>query len=238
MENKMKKPDPLFLHEEVMLLALKDQEGTVATGTMHNFASGGAIIAELLLSGRIAVDPSEKKKHVLVSSSEALNDPLIDEWLVKISSAKRPQAIQTWVSRIANTKDLKHRIALRLCQRGILKMDEEKILLLFTRRIYPEINPEPERKIIDRLENAIFADTDDLDTRTIVLVSLANSANILPVIFGKKEIKGRKKRIEKIANGEIAGKATKDAIDAMQADVMVACIVPTIMTATVAGSSH
>lgn len=94
-------------------------------------------------------------------------------------------------------------------------MDEKTILLLFTQRIYPEINPEPEREIINRLHSTIFTDTDDIDARTIVLLSLAKSANILPVIFGKKEIKQRKKRIEQIVNGDIAGKATKEAIEAM-----------------------
>lgn len=228
----MQYTDNLFLYEEIMLLALKDEEGTIASGTMYNYAVGGAIIAELLLSQGIVVDPVKKKKLVSVVNPELLNDSLIDEWLMKMSSAKRRKTVQDWVSRIANTKDLKHRIALQLCQRGILKMDEKTILLLFTQRIYPEINPEPEQEIIDRLHNTIFTDTDDIDARTVVLLSLAKSANILPVIFGKKEIKQRKKRIEQIVNGEIAGKATKEAIDAMQAAVMVACIMPAIMMTT------
>jgi hypothetical protein len=220
-----------------MLLALKDEEGTIASGTMYNYAVGGAIIAELLLSQSIVVDPVKKKKLVSVINSELLNDSLIDEWLTKMNSAKRRKALQDWVYRIANTKDLKHRIATQLCQRGILKMDEKTILLLFTQRIYPEINPEPEREIINRLYNTIFTDTDDIDARTVVLLSLAKSANILPVIFGKREIKQRKKRIEQIVNGDIAGKATKEAIEAMEAAVMVACIMPAIMTTTIA-SSH
>ena len=52
-------------------------------------------------------------------------------------------------------------------------------LLLFTRKIYPEINPIPEREIINRLQNTIFTDTEDFDARTGVLLSLANNANIL-----------------------------------------------------------
>ena len=228
--------DNLFLYEEIMLLALKDEEGTIASGTMYNYAVGGAIMAELLLSQSIAVDQSKRRKLVSVVSPQLLSDSLIDEWLMKMSSAKRRKTLQDWVSRIANTKDLKHRIAPQLCQRGILKMDEKTILLLFTQRIYPEINPEPEREIISRLYNTIFTDTDDIDARTIVLLSLAKSANILPVIFGKKEIKQRKKRIEQIVNGDIAGKATKEAIEAMQAAVMIACMMPIMMTTM--ASSH
>ena len=75
--------------------------------------------------------------------------------------------------------------------------------------------------------------TNDVDARTVVLLSLAKSANILPFIFGKKEIKQRKKRIEQIVNGDIAGKVTKEAIDAMQAAVMVACIMPALMVTTI-----
>ena len=233
----MQYTDNLFLYEEIMLLALKDEEGTIASGAMYNYAVGGAIIAELLLSQSIAVDPVKKKKLVSVLNTDQFNDSLIDEWVIKMSSAKRRKTIQDWVSRIASTKDLKHRVALQLCQRGILKMDEKTILLLFTQRIYPEINPEPEQEIINRLYNAIFTDTDDIDAQTVVLLSLAKSANILPVIFGKREIKQRKKRIEQIVNGEIAGKATKEAIDAMQAAVMVACIMPAIMMTTMT-STH
>jgi Golgi phosphoprotein 3 len=226
--------DNLFLYEEIMLLALKDEEGTIASGTMYNYAVGGAIIAELLLGQSITVDQSKRRKLVSVVNPELLNDSLIDEWLMKMSSAKRRKTLQDWVSRIANTKDLKHRIAIQLCQRGILKMDEETILLLFTRRIYPEINPEPEREIINRLHNTIFTDTDDIDARTVVLLSLAKSANILPVIFGKREIKQRKKRIEQVVNGDMAGKATKEAIEAA---VMVAVIMPMMMMTTI-NASH
>ena len=42
----------LFLHEEVMLLALKDAAGTIGVANW-TFAMGGAILAELLLSKRI-----------------------------------------------------------------------------------------------------------------------------------------------------------------------------------------
>ena len=234
----MENTNNLFLHEEIMLLALRDEEGTIASGSMYNYAVGGAIIAELLLSQRISVDQSKRRKLVSAINPEQLNDSLIDEWLIKINSAKRRKKLQDWVYKIANTKDLKHRIATQLCKRGILRMDEGKILLLFTRRIYPEINPIPEQKIIGRLKNTIFTDTDDVDARTVVLLSLAKSADILPFIFGKKEIKQRKKRIEQIVNGDIAGKATKEAIDAMQAAVMVACIMPAMMAATVNASTH
>jgi len=223
----------LFLHEEVMLLALRDEEGTIASGTMYQYAIGAAILSELLLNQRIALDESRKKKLINLISSTPLGDPLIDQCLEKIGNAKRRASLQTWVSRFAGVKNLKHRVAQQLCDRGILRASEDKILLLFTRKIYPEINPEPERRLIERLRQAIFTDSRDIDPRTIVLVSLADSTGLLKEAFDKKKLKGRKARIKEISNGEITGKAAKEAIEAIQAAVMVACIMPAITTAAI-----
>ncbi|MHC4368862.1 MAG: GOLPH3/VPS74 family protein [Planctomycetota bacterium] len=225
--------DNLWLHEEIMLLALRDEEGTIAAGPTYQYAIGAAVLAELLLNQRIAVDQSKKRKLVDLVSSTPLGEPLLDLCLEKIVIAKRRAALQTWVCRFASVKNLKHLIARRLCERGILRADEDKVLLIFTRKIYPEVNPEPERKLIERLRRAIFTDAPDVDPRTVVLVSLANSASILNVVFDKKMLKSRKARIEQIVNGEITGKAAQEAIQAMQAAVMVACIVPAITAATV-----
>lgn len=222
----------LYLHEEVMLLALRDEEGTIASGTMYQYAIGAAVMAELLLNQRVVVHQSGKRKIVDLVSSTPLGEPLLDDGLEKIGAAKRRAGLQTWVSRLSTVKNLKHRVARQLCRRGILRADEDKVLLLFTRKIYPEVDPEPEQRLIERLRQAIFGDTADVDPRTVVLVSLANAAGLLKVVFDKKLLKARKARIEQIINGEITGRAAQEAIQAMQAAVMVACIMPAIMTTT------
>ncbi len=221
----------LYLHEEILLLALRDDEGTVEFGSMYGYALGGAILAELLLAGRISVDEGRRKLVNLVSD-EPLGEPIIDECLRKISTAKRRAVLQNWVNSFSSLKNLHHRIAQGLCERGVLRADEGKILLIFRRKIYPEINPQPERKLIERLRKAIFSDSQRVDPRTVVLLSLANGAGLLSIPFDKGELKKQKKRIERIANGEMMGKATKGAVEAAQAAVMVACIVPAMIVTT------
>jgi len=223
----------LFLHEEILLLALRDEEGTIASGAMYQYAIGAALLAELLLSKRIEVEQSGKRKLVNLLSQSPIGEPLIDECLEKVGNAKRRAVLQTWVARFAGVKNLKHRVAQQLCRRGILRADEDKVLMLFTRKIYPEVNPGPERELIRRLEHAIFTDTRDIDPRTVVLLSLANSTGLLKMVFDKKKLKGRKARIKQIIDGEITGKAATEAIQAMQAAVMVACIMPAVTAATV-----
>ena len=220
----------LFLHEEILLLALRDEKGTIAPGTMYQFAVGGAILAELLLRGRVTVEESKQKKFAKLVTTTPVGDPLIDECITKIDVAKRRATLQTWVSRFGNLRNLKHRLAKQLCDRGILRADQDQVLLIFTRKTYPETNPRPERELMERLRKAIFTDTGDVDPRTVVLVSLANSAGLLKVAFEKKKLKSRKARIEQIVNGEMTGNAARDAIQAMQTAVMVATIMPVIVT--------
>ena len=217
---------PLFLHEEVMLLALRDREGTVEFCSNYGYALGGAILAELLLSGRLAVEET-KRKLVNLVSPEPLGDAVLDECLKKVASVKRRANAQAWVNSFLQVKKLHHRVAGSLCARGILRADEDTVLLLFKRKVYPEIDPLPERKLITRLRNAIFGESRSLDPRTVVLISLADSTGLLTIPFEQKQLKARKRRIKQITEGELMGKAAREAIEAAQAAaVMVACIMP------------
>ena len=175
-----------------------------------------------------------RKRLVTPADTTPIGDPVIDECLEKVLAAKKPATAQTWVSKFAGLKDLKHRVAEGLCDRGILAEQDAKVLLVFTRKTYPELDPAPEKELDQRLRSAIFTDNDDIETRTVVLASLANSAGVLKAVFDKKELKGRKDRIEQIVNGEVTGKATQEAIQAMQAAVMAATVMTTIITTSAA----
>ncbi len=94
----------LFLHEELMLLALKDEKGTIASGAMYQYAIGGAVLAELLLDHRIRiVEPKKNKKLVELVSATPLGNALIDECLAKIKDSKKRRSAPNWVSKFANT---------------------------------------------------------------------------------------------------------------------------------------
>ncbi len=83
----MAKLKPLYLYEEIMLLALRDEKGTIATGFPEQIVAG-AVLAELLLDGRISVDDT-KKKLVTVVNDKTIGDPIIDECREKMATAKR-----------------------------------------------------------------------------------------------------------------------------------------------------
>ena len=220
----------LFLHEEVLLLALSDDKGSILAGAWYQQAVGGAVLSELLLAERIVIKKHGKKTLIEVSCTDSIGDALADEWLAKMAKSEKEKTLGDWLSKIANTKDLKERVARRLVGLGILEEQEDKVLFFFNRTRYPEADGSPERAICERLYSAIFTDATDVSARDVALLSLVKSADILPKVFEKSELKRRKQRIEDLIAGELTGKATVELIQAMIVVITTACIVPVIVS--------
>jgi hypothetical protein len=219
----------LGLHEEVMLLALRNDRGTIAGGTMYAQAAGGAILAELLLRGRITAVPDGRSTYAQITNASPVGDGVLDECLAKMHAATRRKKLQTWVGKFAGVKGLKHRVAMGLAEKGILREDEQHLLLLFSRRVYPERDSTVERAIVDRLQQAILSDEATVDPRTTVLLALAHHSGLLKANLDRRMLKTRRARIEAIIKGDAIGKATKEAIQAVQTAVMMATVMPVIL---------
>jgi len=72
----MNAPASLPLQEEILLLALRDREGTFAPCSHLPYALAGAMLAELLLAGRIRVDEADRKRRVQVMDPKPLGEPV------------------------------------------------------------------------------------------------------------------------------------------------------------------
>jgi len=235
----------LWLHEEVLLLALKDEKGTPNSG-MFTIAMGGALLADLLLNERFVLEEKPRKKPlkpgkkpaylVAVDNPKPLADPVLDECLHRVVTSKKPRSPQEWVTRFGQLKDLRRRVAVGLCRKGILREREDRILVLFRRTAYPTLDGAPERRVVDRLQDAVAGDSLDLDARTAVMVALANGTGILKHVLGKDLVKQRKDRIKEIGEGDIVGEATKAAVAAAQAAVIAATTAATGAAVVAAGS--
>jgi hypothetical protein len=104
-----------------------------------------------------------------------------------------------------------------LCLRGILRKDDRRVLLVFSRRAYPTVNPGPERELVARMRRAIFDEAGLADPRTAIAVSLASNADLLRQLFDKKELKAKKRKIEELTRSSEVSRATKEAIEAARA---------------------
>ena len=226
----------LHLHEQLMLVALRDEKGTLESkATMYAYALGGAMLAELSLAGKIRIG-DDKKAFVDLVDRSPLGEPVLDECLDKVATAKRRARATTWVQRFANTKRLRHRVAQGLCRRGILRDDEDKVLLFFSRKLYPTIDPVPERRLVERLRTAVFNDSRPMDPETVIVVALANATGLLPIHFDKKDLRRRKRHLKRLTEGTMAGTAAQQAVLAAQ-QAAIAAVVAASSAAAVSGVS-
>lgn len=220
---------PLHIYEKAMLLILKDEEGIV--GVSHcDLALAGAILSELFLDERLTVEG--EKYLVRVKDASGTGDALLDECLELIERASTARPLQKCLTEIAALSELKHRIARGLCRRGILREDEGKVLLFFTRRIYPEVDPGPEDALVAELTEAIFTDTDEVSPHVAALIALGNGVGLLNGTFPRKDLRQRRERLEAIARGDVGtvSQAAAAAREAIEAAMLVCVIVPAIIT--------
>jgi hypothetical protein len=216
----------LSLPEAMMLLTLHDETGKVElssfwTGRVnYPMAVAGAVLNELVLLDRVRIDDTGKTPMVEVSSSMPTGSAFIDEWLLEMSNAAKRCSAQHWVSVIAGTKDLRGRLARALADRDILEVDEERAWVFFSREVYPQLDPEPERELRERLRKAVLFDDDDLDARTCAILALGKATGFHTLLFSKDELKARAQRIDAI----IEGRACADAVQAVVAQAVAAAM--------------
>lgn len=196
---------------------------------MFEQAVGGAILAELILEGRLKTVVDGRSTYAVVADPTPLGDDVLDACLARVTTTSRRGKLATWVQRFGGMKGLKHQVAASLVRKGILREDEGRVLLLFTRRIYPELDPVHERRIVERIEAAISSDTASVDPRTTVLIALAHHAGLLKVNIDRARLRARRDRVQSIIKGDAVGNATKQAVEATQAAIFAAVIVPTIV---------
>lgn len=220
----------LTLYEELMLLALCEEKGTIS-GSYIGYAVAAAAIAELMLVERVTIDDG-RRKYVHLRDATPSGDVVLDECITKIASAKKPKVLRTWVTKLASIKDLSHKVAKNLAAHGVVAANEEQILWLFSRRVYPEVNPEPEQQLRARMRAAVLDEATTVDARTVLMLALCKGAQLLPQVFSRKELRAHKKRIDSLVKGNLLGDATKEVIEAIQVAVMVAVMIPAITVTT------
>lgn len=214
----------LRLHHELLLLALCDEKGTLAFGRMLNIGLGGALLTELLLAQRVEIveeGTRRKKKFVQVIDGTPFREPVLDAVLAKLRGASRRASPSAVVLGIGNLPKLRHDVARELCRAGVLREDEQQVLLLFRRKVYPTVDPRPERALIKRIRDVLEHGTVPKE-RTAALIALAHVTHTLGAIYDRKALKALKPRLKSITESSVGSKAAQEAVAAAHAAVMAA----------------
>lgn len=220
----------LRLYHELLLLALADDSGKVAFGSMLTYGLGGAILTELLLEQRLEIVEEGTRftrRFVQVANPRPTGEPVLDAALAKVRDAKRRASPSTIVSRFGQQRQLRHEIARELCRAGVLRETEQQILLLFRRRLYPTIDSRPERALIKRVRDTLDAGKKPSD-RTAALIGLASASGSLAALYDRKTLRALKPRLKAIADSSEGSRAVREAIAAAQAAVTAAMVAATV----------
>ncbi len=207
----------LYLHEQMLLLALRDERGTLEwKASMYRLALGGALLAELSLAGCVAI---ESKKRALVDLVEAkrFGDAVLDECLDLVAGSKRRRRASYWVARFSRLARIRHRVAAGLCRKGVLRDSEERAFLFFRRKVYPTTDPRPEARLIEELRRAMVRSNEQVEPRAAIALAVAQVTGLLKIHFERRELKEHKQRIKSLIEESAVARATRDAVREAQA---------------------
>lgn len=209
----------LNLVEELLLLALQDEKGTVvmAAGTGLPYGLAGALLMELSLKNKIRLEG----KNILPVDFSSTGDFLLDGWLEKIRKSEKPRTARHWIGKFGQASSLKKEYLERLVQKNILRRVEKQFLWVFPYNCYPTTDPRPEQAVRQRLHRVLTGnESPDLPTR--LLISLLASCDLAGLVFSGPEKKQAKKRMKELAKDESIGAAVSEEIAAVMACV-IAC---------------
>jgi hypothetical protein len=219
----------MMLPEDLMLLFLDEVAGGVRmdSSSVQN-ALAGAVLLELVNSGRVAFEPDGRK---LASVDPT---PLTNEFLQEsLSRINKPMKPQRAVEKLRN--HVKDNVMAQLDARGVLTVKKTKILGIFPSKTYA-LNDIQAVSDLRRLVGDVAQGHRAPDEHTGALISLLYAVKGLHKVFrgDKREMNARAREI---SAGSWAGVAVKKALDAVHAAVTAAMVASTVAATSGGGSS-
>lgn len=193
----------LCFAEEIFLLALDDREGALKPLPVSalEFALPGALLIELAFLNKIDTD----LKTLQVVDKQPVGSALLDDILRQIESQSAAQPIYFWLSFFAGqAKQIQERILGQLVGKGVLKIEDKKILWVFKTRRYPVMDNREIKEVRTRLRDLILSD-EIPDPRDAVLISLVDACHLFDDLFSDEEFERVKPRIKALAKLDLIG---------------------------------
>ena len=215
----------MLLAEELLLLLLDDEKGTVSA-TAANAGLAGALLLDLVEAGRLNEDLSR-------IGSEPSEPALAAAW----RAIDEPKPAKHWVSKLpGRLKPIKGTIADGLVARGVLDERRHKTLGLFSSTRYPELDSGPETELRARLRR-VLVDGAEPDPRTVSLLGLLVPLDLVKRVVSRGERKAAVARAKALAERGAVGDEVGAAVEAeVTAAVMAAITASTAATISAGGN--
>jgi len=193
----------LSFAEEIFLFALDDREGSIKPLPVSalEYVLPGALLMELAFLNRIDTD----LKSLQIADRQSTGNALLDDVLRQIGQKNEPQPIAYWLAHFAGqAKQIQERVLEQLIAKGVLKIENKKILWVFKTRRYPMIDNREIKEVTARLRGLILSD-EIPDPRDAVLISLVDACRLFDDLFSDEEYERVQPRIKALAKLDLIG---------------------------------
>ena len=209
----------LTMAEELLLLGLHDEKGTVLTAASLGMTYGlaGAMIIDLAQAGLVRIEG----KDLVASPRGSARDEILDEVLEGVRSSPKVRSLGHWVGHFGRSGKFKKRFLARLAGKGIVAHEEGRFLGIFPTSRYPQLDPRPEAAVRERLRAGIMGAASPGE-REGALISLVHACDLVGVLFEKGERREAKAKAKEISRRQPIGSAVARAVEAVRAAVIAA----------------
>lgn len=224
----------LTLPEQLMLIALRDDKGTVlfSASTALPYGLAGAALLELFFREKITLE----NKKIKGIDKNAIDDPVLNEALNLMSDSSKDRNAKYWVQKInSKVKKLRQRVIDNLVEQQILNREGHKILWFFNIDRYPTLDVVPEMEIRNNIRNIVLNNYDATE-RDIALLSLMKACSLINEVFQKGERKIAKKKIKELIENQKMSKDVSSAVVAITQEIT-AAIVSVVVVSSATHSS-
>jgi hypothetical protein len=217
----------MLIAEELFLLLRRDDGKPESAMAQRGYGLAAAIITDLVVAERVTLsDDKDPRLTVLVPGP--VGHPALDAAMARLEQrdGKKLSSLVT-DGKVAVERE----IAAALSAADVIDVEEKRALGLVPEK-YPVLDPEPERRIRERLRTVLLGGTPTPADAS--LLSILQGLEIAPKVLeeekgalGRRELK---KRIEQVSTDVVAGDAVAKAVAAMNTAMLTAVIVPVVVT--------
>ncbi len=213
---------PMTLLEEFMLLALDEQTGQMhpLTSVALDCAAGGAVLMDLTLRVRIDNDLHDMFTIDTTPVGDDILDPVLQ--MMSLAPVLTPHPIAYWLRQLTDEgASFREKALHRLEKRGVLRLQNSKILQIFGKGNAPKIRGKEVNEIKARLLNVILGDEVPLP-RDIMLTGLAESCGLFYYLLSETEAESASARIAQVARMDLVGQAVAKGVAEIQSAIAMA----------------
>jgi len=176
----------LTLFEQLFLLTLNDEREKKNSFKYEklNYGLAGSILAELTLAGKVQVN---QKHRLEVVDAATTGDEILDRTLLVLQEPERKRKLTYWVEALTGKYEkINKRLTERLVSNGVFTVEDDEMLWAIPSEVYPEHKASAKFCLKEHLRAIVLGDEVG-DIRSLSLLCMLNSSEMLDLVFTKDE---------------------------------------------------